>query len=59
MFPGSNLTIDTMRDCMLENGFANSTIDVQVIPCPDNRQYGYSGILTASARKVVAKKRQG
>jgi hypothetical protein len=56
MFPGSNLTIDTMRECMLENGFAQSSIDVQVIPCPDNRQYGYSGILTASARKVAKKK---
>ena len=57
MFPGSNLTIDTMRECMLENGFANSSIDVQVIPCPDNRQYGYSGILTASARKATKTRR--
>jgi hypothetical protein len=56
MFPGSNLTIDTMRDCMLENGFAQSSIDVQVIPCPDNQRYGYSGILTASARKTARKR---
>jgi hypothetical protein len=56
MFPGSNLTIDTMRDAMLENGFANSSIDAQVIPCPDNRLYGYSGILTASARKAIRKR---
>jgi hypothetical protein len=24
---------------------------VHVIPCPDNAQYGYAGILVASARK--------
>jgi hypothetical protein len=54
MFPGSNLTIDDMRDAMKENGFAPSSIDVQVIPCPDNAGYGYSGILTASGRKIAA-----
>ncbi len=52
MFPGSNLSIDAMRDAMLENGFAPASIDVQVIPCRDNSVYGYSGILTASARKA-------
>jgi len=54
---GSNLTIDDMRDAMLANGFILSSIDVQVIPCPDNAMYGYSGILTASARKAPARKR--
>ena len=58
MFPGSNLSIDDMRDAMLENGFANSSIDVQVIPCRDNSMYGYSGILTASGRKTPAKTRK-
>ena len=47
-----------MRDAMLENGFANSSIDVQVIPCRDNAMYGYSGILTASGRKTPAKTRK-
>jgi hypothetical protein len=56
MFPGSNLSIDAMREAMLENGFVNSSIDAQVIPCPDNRMYGYSGILTASARKANRKR---
>ncbi len=37
MFPGSNLSIDDMRDAMLENGFVNSSIDVQVIPCATTR----------------------
>ena len=36
MFPGSNLSIDDMRDAMLENGFAPTSIDVQVIPCREN-----------------------
>ena len=58
MFPGSNLSIDDMRDAMLENGFVNSSIDVQVIPCRDNAIYGYSGILTASGRKAPAKTRK-
>jgi NNMT/PNMT/TEMT family protein len=56
MFPGSNLTIDDMHDAMLENGFAPSSIDAQVIPCRENNIYGYSGILTASGRKAVKKR---
>jgi hypothetical protein len=57
MFPGSNLSIDDMQSAMLENGFTGSSIDVQVIPCPDNARYGYAGILTASGRKAPARKR--
>jgi hypothetical protein len=56
MFPGSNLTMDDMQAAMLENGFVGSSIDVQVIPCPDNGIYGYSGILTASGRKALRKR---
>jgi hypothetical protein len=29
-----------------------------VIPCPDNRIYGYSGILTASGRKAATARRR-
>jgi len=57
MFPGSNLTIDDMQAAMLENGFVGSSIDAQVIPCPDNAQYGYRGILTASGRKAPSRKK--
>jgi len=57
MFPGSNLSIDDMREAMLENGFTASSIDAQVIPCPDNAVYGYSGILTASGRKAPSRRR--
>lgn len=57
MFPGSNLSIDDMRSAMSNNGFINSSIDVQVISCPDNEMYGYSGILTASGRKAPARRR--
>ena len=52
MFPGANLTVDNMATMLLDAGFAPNSIDVQVIPCPDNAEYGYSGILTASARKA-------
>jgi hypothetical protein len=58
MFPGSNLSIDDMREAMLENGFTPSSIDAQVIPCRDNAMYGYSGILTASGRKAPARVRK-
>ena len=54
MFPGSNLSIDDVHDAMKENDFAPSSIDAQVIPCPDNKEYGYSGILTASGKKIAA-----
>jgi len=52
MFPGSNLSMDDMHSVLLAGGCTRASIDVQVIPCPDNAQYGYSGILTASARKA-------
>ena len=58
MFPGSNLTIDDMQTAMMENGFTAASIDAQVIPCRDNAQYGYSGILTASGRKAPARARK-
>src|SRR4051812_46037193 len=58
MFPGSNLSIDTMHEALLDTGFAPSSIDAQVIPCPDNRIYGYSGILTASGRKALRRRWQ-
>jgi hypothetical protein len=51
MFPGADLSDDDLFDSLLENGFSRQSIDVHVIPCPDNAQYGYGGILVASARK--------
>jgi NNMT/PNMT/TEMT family len=56
MFPGSNLTIDDMREAMLENGLSPTSIDAQVIPCRENTMYGYSGILTASGRKAPVRR---
>ncbi len=53
MFPGANLSVDDVARCLREEGFTQSSIDVQVIPCPDNTQYGYSGILTASGRRAL------
>jgi len=54
MFPGAGVTVDTMAESLLENGNDAASIDVQIIPCPTNAVYGYSGILTASARKIAA-----
>ncbi|MBV6424547.1 MAG: hypothetical protein NAOJABEB_02359 [Steroidobacteraceae bacterium] len=51
MFPGAGVTVDAMAESLLENDLTRASLDVQVIPCPDNAVYGYSGILTASARK--------
>ena len=51
MFPGSNLSVDDVARVFEDLGFARDSVDAQVIPCPDNARYGYSGILTASARR--------
>jgi NNMT/PNMT/TEMT family len=51
MFPGSNLNADDVAGVLRDTGFESESIDVQRIPCPHNSQYGYSGILTASARR--------
>ncbi len=53
MFPGANIGIDDLRESLLENGFEPASIDVQVIPCPENVAYGYAGILTASGRRAA------
>lgn len=53
MFPGANLSVDDVSRCLREEGFTAASLDVQVIPCPDNVQYGYSGILTASGRRAL------
>lgn len=51
MFPGADLSEDDLVESLMANGFSRSSIDAHVIPCPDNAQYGYAGILVASARK--------
>jgi hypothetical protein len=52
LFPGANLSVDDVSVALEEEGFAASSIDVQLIPCPDNAEFGYTGILTAAARKA-------
>jgi hypothetical protein len=52
LFPGSNLGIDDVATAFKELDFQPESIDVQLIPCPDNAEFGYSGILTASACKA-------
>jgi hypothetical protein len=51
MFPGADLSREDMTESLIANGFDRASVDVQVVPCPDNAAYGYSGILMASARK--------
>jgi hypothetical protein len=53
MFPSAGLTVADMRGALEENGFEPTSIDVIVIPCPDNAVYGYSGILTTSGRRAA------
>lgn len=52
LFPGAGVTVDSMVASLLECGMTRASVDVQVIPCPTNAVYGYSGILTASAHKA-------
>ena len=51
MFPGANIGIDDVATALADAGFLRRTADIQVVPCPDNALYGYSGILMASAWK--------
>jgi hypothetical protein len=51
MFPGSNLSADDVAGVLIDLDFERDSIDVQRIECPHNVEYGYSGILTASARR--------
>lgn len=51
MFPGADVSEDDLVESLTRNGFDRSSIDVHVIPCPENARYGYAGILVASARK--------
>lgn len=48
-FPGADLSREDLASALLEAGCRRSSIDVQVVPCPANEPYGYSGILMASA----------
>ena len=52
LFPGADLSVDDVHIALEEEGCEASSIDVQLIPCPDNAEFGYTGILTASARKA-------
>ncbi len=51
LFPGADVSADDIFEALVANGFRRSSIDLQLAPCPENAVYGYSGILTASARK--------
>lgn len=51
LFPGADVSEDDLVEALVANGFTRSSIDVHVVPCPQNTQYGYAGILMAAARK--------
>lgn len=51
-FPGADLSVDDLRGALLAGGFDPGSLDIQVVPTPDNAPYGYSGILVASGRKA-------
>ncbi len=52
LFPGADLSVDDVYEALTDEGFEPDSIDVQLIACPDNVEFGYTGILTASARKA-------
>ena len=51
LFPCADLTADDLFAALLANGFRRSSIDIELAACPENADYGYSGILIARARK--------
>jgi hypothetical protein len=52
-FPGADLSRDELAESLLDNGCDPRTVEVQVVPCPSNAAYGYTGILVASAVKAL------
>lgn len=50
-FPSANVDVDDLRDCLLENGFARGSIEIESHACPEQEACGYPGILVASGLK--------
>jgi SAM-dependent methyltransferase len=51
LFPGANVSVDEMRMALLAADFDPASLDVQVVPTPDNAIYGYAGILVVSGQR--------
>ncbi|MGH8228388.1 MAG: guanitoxin biosynthesis pre-guanitoxin forming N-methyltransferase GntF [Steroidobacteraceae bacterium] len=51
-YPNADLSKDDVLESLVANGFARSSLDIQVAACPENIGYGYSDILMASGRKA-------
>ncbi len=56
-FPGANLDVDDLYQCLKDNGFAPSSIDVEAFEYPDQSECGYPGILIVSGRKRAVLRR--
>lgn len=57
LYPNADLTKDDLYRALLANDLVKGTLDVEVIPCPENARYGYSSVLVASGRKAWRRRR--
>lgn len=51
LFPCAALTKDDLFLSLLSHGMRRSSIEIALAACPENADYGYTGILIARARK--------
>jgi hypothetical protein len=52
-FPCSDVDVDDVYACLIDNGFERRTLDIQAFAYPDQEAHGYPGILVALGRKKL------
>jgi hypothetical protein len=52
-FPSANVDVDDLRDCLVENGFERSSLEIEPHAYPEQVACGYPGILVATGRKAA------
>jgi len=57
-FPCSEVDVDDLYACLIDNGFERRTLDIQAFAYPDQQAYGYPGILVALGRKKLRARRR-
>jgi len=57
-FPCADVDVDDLSACLIDNGFEQRTLDIQVFAYPDQEAHGYPGILVALGRKRMRARRR-
>lgn len=52
LFPCADLTADDLFVSLVANGLKRSSVEIDLVGCPDHAVYGYTGILIARAHKA-------